>query len=251
MRVFSVAERPDLIEPGWRLGSTLPAFMFESRVAERLMWRLPDLFPDLRLVAVEDGPDGEQVVAHLHAVAFAWDGTDASLPDRGWEGILEQAVTDADAGRPATAVSLLEASVRADRQGGGRSRTLIEHARRRTAGLGLPDLFGPVRPSAKHLEPRRPIAEYAHAVRDDGLPVDPWMRVHVRLGARVVKVCPVSMTVAGTLAQWRSWSGLPLDRSGDVEVPGALAPVHVDVEAGSAVYVEPNVWMHHDLRGTR
>jgi hypothetical protein len=118
MRVFSVAERPDLVEPGWRMPSSLPAFMMESQVAERLMGRLPDLFPDLRLVAVEDGPDGEQVVAHLHAVAFTWDGDDASLPDRGWEGILEQAVADADAGRPATAVSLLEASVRAaDRAG--------------------------------------------------------------------------------------------------------------------------------------
>jgi len=102
MRIFSVAERPDLIDPGWRMPSTLPAFMFESLVAERLMFRLPDLFPDLRLVAVDDGPDGESVVAHLHAVAFCWDGADASLPDRGWEGILEQAVADADTGRKPT-----------------------------------------------------------------------------------------------------------------------------------------------------
>jgi GNAT superfamily N-acetyltransferase len=249
MRIFSVAERPDLIDPGWRMPSTLPTFMFESRVAERLMFRLPDLFPDLRLVAVDHGPDGDQVVAHLHAVAFCWDGDHASLPDRGWEAILEQAVADADADRTPTAVSLLEASVRVDRQGQGLSRQLIEQARSRALALGLPDLFGPVRPSGKHLEPRRPMADYVAAVRQDGLPVDPWLRVHVRLGARLVKVCPISMTVAGTLAQWRDWSGLPLDRSGDVEVTGALVPVHVDVEAGSAVYVEPNVWMHHRLAG--
>jgi GNAT superfamily N-acetyltransferase len=251
MRIHSAAERPDLVDAGWRMPSTMPAFMFESLVAERLMWRLPELFPELRLIAVDDGPDGEEVVAHVHALAFCWDGQDDSLPDRGWEGVLEQAVADADAGRTPTAASLLEASVRADRQGHGASRQLIEEARRRTRALGLGDLFGPVRPSGKHLEPRRPMAEYVAATRDDGLPVDPWMRVHVRLGARVVKVCPVSMTVAGTLAQWRGWSGLPLDRSGDVEVPGALAPVHVDVEAGSAVYIEPNVWMHHRLEAGR
>jgi GNAT superfamily N-acetyltransferase len=251
MHVFSAAERPDLVEPGWRMPSTLPAFAFESLVAERLLGRLPALFPDLRLVAVEDGPDGEEVVAHLHAAAFAWDGDDASLPDRGWEGILEQACADADAGRSPTAVSLLEASVRADRQGGGRSRILIEEARRRTADRGLEHLFGPVRPSAKHREPGRPMAEYALAVREDGLPVDPWMRVHARLGARVVKVCPVSMTIAGTLAQWRTWSGQPLEASGDVVIPGGLVPLHVDVEAGHAVYVEPNVWMHHRLEAAR
>jgi hypothetical protein len=47
------------------------------------------------------------------------------------------------------------------------------------------------------------------------------------------------MTIPGTLEQWRSWTGLPFAESGDVEVPGALVPVHVDVEADHAVYVEP------------
>lgn len=31
-------------------------------------------------------------------------------------------------------------------------------------------------------------------------------------------------------------------------MPGALVPVQVQAEHGIAVYVEPNVWMHHDLR---
>ena len=85
MWIHSVAERPDLIGPGWRMPSTLPAFTLESLVAERLIGRVPELFPDLRLVAVEDGPDGEEVVAHVHAVAFSWDGDDADAagPGRG------------------------------------------------------------------------------------------------------------------------------------------------------------------------
>jgi hypothetical protein len=32
-------------------------------------------------------------------------------------------------------------------------------------------------------------------------------------------------------------------------VPFALNPVHVSVEQDHAVYVEPNVWVHHDLTG--
>ena len=56
------------------------------------------------------------------------------------------------------------------------------------------------------------------------------------------------MTVPGTLAQWREWTGLPLDISGPVIVPGALNPILVSVEHGHAVYLEPNVWIHHDLR---
>jgi hypothetical protein len=55
------------------------------------------------------------------------------------------------------------------------------------------------------------------------------------------------MTVPGSLADWRGWTGLPFDSSGDCVVPGALTPVHVSVEHDHAVYVEPNVWMHHRL----
>ncbi len=71
------------------------------------------------------------------------------------------------------------------------------------------------------------------------------MRIHARLGAEVGAVCPNSMTISGSLAEWRDWTGLPFDQSGEVIVPGALVPVHVDVTQDHAVYVEPNVWMVH------
>jgi hypothetical protein len=55
------------------------------------------------------------------------------------------------------------------------------------------------------------------------------------------------MVIPGTIAQWRRWTGLPFDRSRSVEVPGALNAVHVSLEGDHAVYVEPNVWVHHRL----
>ena len=55
------------------------------------------------------------------------------------------------------------------------------------------------------------------------------------------------MTISGTVAQWRLWTGLPLTESGTVVVAGALTPLHVAVEHDHAVYVEPNVWVHHHL----
>jgi hypothetical protein len=89
------------------------------------------------------------------------------------------------------------------------------------------------------------MTEYAAGTGDDGLPVDPWLRVHTRLGGRILKVCPASMSIPGSLAQWRDWTGLPFDHSGELEVPGGPVPVQVSVEHDHAVYVEPNVWMHH------
>jgi GNAT superfamily N-acetyltransferase len=249
MRIVTLAERPDLDGAAWALPNSWPEFMLQDPVAERLFGGVPRRWPQWQLIGLAPGPDGvEQVVALLRAVAFGWDGDLASLPDRGWDGVLERAVADRVAGRPQTAVSLLEATVHPARQGEGLSQDLVGAARAACRAAGVLDLFGPVRPSGKWREPRTPIDDYARRVRADGLPADPWLRVHARLGGRIVRVCPVSMTIPGTLDEWRAWTGLPFDESGDVEVPQALCPVHVDVEAGHAVYVEPNVWMHHDLR---
>ena len=81
------------------------------------------------------------------------------------------------------------------------------------------------------------------------LPIDPWLRVHVRAGGRIDKVAPRSMVVPGTLEEWREWTGLPFDQTGPVAVPRALSPVHCDVEHGVAAYVEPNVWVVHRTGG--
>jgi GNAT superfamily N-acetyltransferase len=242
--VVTLAARPDLTEAMWQMPTTWPPFMLEDPVAEVWFGRLPAVFGEYQLVAL-DG-DGA-VVAKVNSVPFAWSGRDDDLPARGWDGVLERAFAEQAAGVPPTAVSLLEARVVPDLRGAGLSARLLEAAVANTRRLGLRDLFGPVRPTAKSLEPRTPMAEYVARVRDDGLPADPWLRVHVRRGGRVVAVCPVSMTVPGTLAQWREWSGLPLAESGAVDVPGALVPVHVAVEHDHAVYVEPNVWVHHPV----
>ena len=89
------------------------------------------------------------------------------------------------------------------------------------------------------------MADYIARTRSDGLPEDPWMRVHARLGAVTLDVCPTSMVVTGTLDEWREWTGREFAASGPQHVAGALVPVHVDLDQDHAVYVEPNVWMEH------
>jgi GNAT superfamily N-acetyltransferase len=238
--VVTLAERPDLVGAMWSMANDWPAFMRNDPVAGVFFVQLPDAFPEHQLLAL----DGEgSVVGKVNSVPFAWTGDDGDLPERGWDAILERAFAERGRGAVPTAVSLVEARVVREQRGAGLSYRLLHAARDNVRRLGLRDLFGPVRPTAK--EPGTPMSEYVAKVRDDGLPADPWLRVHVRIGARIVKVCPLSMTVPGTLAQWREWTGLALTSSGAVDVPGALTPVHVAVEHDHAVYVEPNVWLHH------
>lgn len=245
--IVTLAQRPDLIEAMWSMPSSWPTYMLKSPASGVFFTQLPELFPEHQLLALDAH---EAVVGRVNSVPFTWAGTDDELPERGWEAVLEQAFRDRRRGEPGTAVSLLEARVVPAHRGAGLSRELLRAARSNVQRLGLSDLFGPVRPTGKSEQPHTPMTEYAAQVRADGLPADPWLRTHVRLGASVVKVCPLSMTVPGTLAQWREWTGLPMVSSGPVVVPGALVPVHVSVEHDHAVYVEPNVWVHHDLSVT-
>lgn len=241
----TLAERPDLASAMGEMATTWPAFMDHDPVGDLFYPRLPEAFPAHQVVALDHGG---RVVGRVLGVPFAWSGDDDDLPDRGWDEVLERAFDDRRRGRPATAVCLLEAALVPDHLGTGQSYALLHAARRAAAAAGLGDLVAPVRPTRKSEEPRTPLGAYVERMRPDGLPADPWLRVHARLGARVVKVCPVSMVVTGTLTQWREWTGLPLRESGLLDVPGALTPLHVSVEHDHAVYVEPNVWVHHRLR---
>ena len=88
---------------------------------------------------------------------------------------------------------------------------------------------------------------YVRWRRDDGLLFDPWLRLHERLGAELLRVAPASMTVDGTVAEWEEWAGLAFPESGEYPVAGALVPVTIDRERDLGRYVEPNVWMLHKV----
>jgi hypothetical protein len=76
---------------------------------------------------------------------------------------------------------------------------------------------------------------------------DPWLRVHVRAGGRIVRALPDSMTVEGAIAEWRAWTGLDLPATASYLPAGAASPVEIDLEADRGVNRDPNVWVVHDL----
>ncbi|GLZ77690.1 hypothetical protein Afil01_24970 [Actinorhabdospora filicis] len=244
--VTTLAERPELIDDVWNMPDSWPEFMDHDPIAWSFFGVLGAAHRDFAVVATDD--ESGEIIGHGYSFPFsrALPGRE-QYPDNGWDQVLMWAASDLRKGVEPDSVSAVEISVHAAHQGKGLSGILLAALRDNAKAKGFTELVAPVRPNGKHLEPRTPMSEYAFRVREDGLPADAWLRVHVRAGGRIVRVAPASQTFPGSLEQWRTWTGLPFDASGPVEVPFALLPVHCDVEHGHAVYVEPNVWVVHDL----
>jgi hypothetical protein len=245
--ITTLAERPELIDRVYDMEDSWPDFYFGEALSNALLHRVAGDFPEYCAMATTS--DGTPV-ARAHCVPFQF-GTErrTELPDRGWDGVLTWAYNDREWKRPVNMAGALEVMITPALAGKGLSYRMLGAMRAAVAAQGISTLVAPVRPSQKQEQHavRMPMADYARLVRDDGLPQDPWLRVHARLGAVIVKVAPVSMVVSGSLAEWRQWTGLPLDHDGEVIVPGALVPVSVSLAHDRAVYVEPNLWMRHDL----
>ena len=247
VQISTLAERPDLTATLHDMATSWPELMFHDQVADVYFGSL-DQWTQFVLVAVDDErPD--DLIAKAFSVPFVLhDPRRTTLPDGGWDRVVLWAAADHRDGRSPDTVSALEISIRPDHQGTGLSSRLVIALRDNAARLGFEELVAPVRPNHKSDEPRVPMAEYAWRTRADGLPFDDWLRVHVRVGGVIDRVASQAMTITGSLAQWRSWTGLAFDTSGLLDVPGALVPVHVSVEHDHAVYVEPNVWIRHAAR---
>lgn len=239
LTVSVLADRPELAGAMWDMPTSWPEFMRHDPIGGLYYGNLEARFSTFVLVAQE--PGGE-VVAAAYSIPFVL-GDDA-LPDHGWDFVVRNGVMASIQGQAPDAISAVEIAVHPDHQRTGISGQMLLALRENAARRGFRELVAPVRPNGKQ-DADEPMPSYASRVREDGLPVDPWLRVHARLGGRIVGVAPRSMVVPGTLGEWREWTGLPFDTTGPVLVPQALAPVHCDVEHGVATYVEPNVWVVH------
>ena len=196
--------------------------------------RLYDEFPEFQLALLDNG----ELVAEVHALSVPVDGNE--LPS-GWDEAFERGM-EAGGGN---VLSLLAISVAPSRRGGGLA-TPADHAARAAAKqAGLESVIAPVRPTLKERYPLIPIDEFITWRRDDGAHLDPWLRVHERVGGTIERAAPESMLIEAAVPEWEAWTKMVFPADGTYVVPGMLAPL--EVRGGVGVHVEPNVWVRHSV----
>ena len=228
-----------------------------------------------------------------------------TLPDGGWDTILSRGIrqycarnaissslpvftrdqeqdleTCITAVKP-NALSALSITIREDHRSLGLAERLIGTMKQAAQEDNLQVLLAPLRPTRKFEFPFITIEDYIEWSQvislqsgnlappswiKTRLPHDPWLRKHVRLGGRIVKVAPSSMVVRGSFAEWEDWTGIDFvkfskdyekrkaleEEAGkreyiEVAITGGLVPLKVYVQEQACVYVEPNIWCYHKV----
>jgi hypothetical protein len=244
--VHTAAERPDLWERGIPSEAVWPEYNLHGDVLNEWWGFLDEELAGFQFVLHDE--EADEVVAEGHTGPLWWDGDDATLPS-GLDPAIEQVFTQTRAGRPVNTLCALAAESPREGRARGLAVQLLGAMRAIGERAGFEHLVAPVRPSWKERYPLAPIERYVRWRREDGQLLDPWMRVHERLGARVATPLPRSMRISGTVAEWEEWTGLAFPESGEYVFPEGLAPVHIDTGRDLGDYWEPNIWMvHPDLR---
>jgi hypothetical protein len=243
--VVRYSDRPELWEQITQLSDEAwPEYNVHGEVVSRYWALLYERLADYQFVLYDDELD--EVLAEGQTIPCAWDGTLAGLGPG-----IDDTITNAFAlhdscGRPDTLCALAAKIPR--RHQDKRLATVVltgmaDIARR----FGLRSLIAPVRPNWKDRYPITPIERYVRWTRDDGSAFDPWIRVHLRMGATLGPSLPRSMRIAGRVTEWETWTGMRFPESGDYVFPAGLAPLHVDTDHDLGEYWEPNVWLIHAL----
>ena len=243
-QLVSFSERPDLVDASLDFNSTVwPEFMLQDAVIHEHWHLLWEAFPDFQLTLLDANG---AIAATTNSAPLAWNGTDAELPD-GFDAQLQRSASDRDAGAQVNTLGALQIVVDPERRGTRLAGLMLQAMRANALGHGFRAVIACVRPTDKHRYPLAPIERYARWTRPDGEPFDAWIRLHTRLGGRIVRGAPESMVMRGSVAEWEAWTGMAFPESGPYVVPFAIDTVVIDRESDVGTYHDPNVWIVHVL----
>jgi GNAT superfamily N-acetyltransferase len=222
-----------------------PEFMLHDAIADEHWGALFERFPEFQFGFLDS--ETGAAAAMGNSVPLSWQRGLDELPDQGWDWAFAQAVEDHRAGIAANIQCAIQIAIHPSYRGQGLSMRMVQAMRSVGLTNGFERLIAPVRPSQKAKYPLACIDRFITWKTDEGWPFDAWLRVHARAGAIILGACHNSMTIRGTVNEWHQWTGLSFPESGEYIVAGALNPIRIDLQADQGVYVEPNVWMVHDL----
>jgi len=220
-----------------------PAFLEHDGMVAQYWSQLDEIFPNNQFCLMDQ--ESGQAVAVGNSIPLAFEGEWSNLPAGGLDWVLQKGFQDHADGKAATLLSALYIEVAGSHRGQHLSSRMIGVMRQIALSQGFRHLIAPVRPSLKSRYPLIPVEEYSRWQNSDGLPFDPWLRVHVQVGGKILHPCTSAMVVKGSRQQWTEWLRMDFPGEGNYTIPHGLAPVAMHDNQGE--YIEPGIWILHTL----
>ncbi|WP_228985309.1 transferase [Photorhabdus laumondii] len=204
-------------------------------------------FSRFQQFAILQQGEKQRLIGVANSVPFPWEGDSLEqLPDNGWDEVFRRGMF-ARGKKVTKMLSALSVTVSPEFRGKNLPALLISSLKQAAIEEGLKGLVVPVRPTLKQNYPLQDFVQYCRWKNDNNEPFDPWIRTHWRLGAKIIQPAMHSMSINATLDKWQEWTGMKFLQSGQYIIPGGLVPLVVDVQQQMAYYIEPNLWMFHNL----
>ncbi|MCK4662382.1 MAG: hypothetical protein KAT68_05925 [Bacteroidales bacterium] len=213
-----------------------PVFLTKDTIVKKHWKSLYTKYQEYQLLLkIED-----EYVGVGNSVPIYWNEKIDGLPI-GFDEVLENVFKD---NRKRNTLCGLAAITSKNHLGKGISYKIIDEFKKLAKTKGFSNLILPVRPTLKSKYPTISMKNYIKWEKN-ALPFDPWIRVHIKSGGKILKIANPSMTITGTIADWEKWTDMYFGESGQYIIPGALNPVTINLEKNTGKYIEPNVWILH------
>ena len=201
--VHTFAQKPELRCRIDQLNAqSWPQFLLHGNVHH---WHLLfEVFAQYQLLLC--GP-ADELIAVGHTVPLVWRGSVSDLPTTIEDVILraEHAYRNRQTPNTFCALAIMVNSAHRGRHLSG---AVIQEMKSLAGQHACTALIAPVRPTSKSRYPLASMGRYVEWRRADGAPLDPWIRVHWRMGAEGLGIAPNTLTVEGTIEDWEEWTDM-------------------------------------------
>lgn len=205
-------------------------------------------------------PEGQLLIKGADCTLYAslsmnrinWNGDTTTLPT--WDEVAGEPTSYENTYQlNGNTLVMMSMNVNPSFKGEGYARMLIEEAKKVAEKLGTSFLLGSFRPNEygvhkmKYLSRHLNFEEYCNSKRDDGWPIDGWLRNLSRNGMKPYAVDYKAMVVEISLSEFNDLrnkynKNIWLELNPNIWECGEVGSWKIDESKGLAVYQESNLW---------
>ncbi len=236
-------------------GEILHLYRFERKFPDLSNFRLgPNMFDKIPLdwILLIDASSGEgksRLLAHGVATRVSWSGDATGLPS-GWQGAVRKSYLDSVVER-VTCNTLVGLFINVEPQfrERGLAAVVVDAMKTIRSDQALAHFVIPLRlpQHYKRENAELSMAQFSALRREDGRPVDHWLRLHLQLGAQIVTTSEISHQHAMNGRDFAEQFGSRFESTGYhlVEKNGEWFRAYVDVDRDFVLVNQGCVWVQY------